>query len=138
MEYKELNIRIELHKQWLEDNRNGKRLVLDKVDLSNMNISNKTLDKCVLRDCDIRGANLTNTSFTGSEIVNCNLSYCNMIGTNISRCKLTGTIMNNANVGIGSKMNRQNIYDILENDDDDMCKFESSELTEEDLDDISK
>ena len=83
--------RIELHKQWLNNDPSGIKLDLSDANLSdanlrgaNLNYANliyANLSYADLSDADLRGANLIGANLRGANLIGANLSYC--IGNNV-------------------------------------------------------
>ena len=81
----DLKEQIKLHKDWLLDNTEGKRLDLSGVDLSGVDLSDANLRYANLSGANLRyanlsGANLSGVDLSGANLSNANLRYC--IGNN--------------------------------------------------------
>ena len=84
----DLKEQIKLHKDWLLDNTEGKRLDLSGVDLSGVDLS----------DANLRYANLSGANLRYANLSGANLRYANLSGANLSGVDLSGANLSNANL----------------------------------------
>jgi hypothetical protein len=98
---KQLKIVLEKHKLWLEGKKEGKRAVLFKADLSNMDLTSVNLSRADLsfadlsltdlKYADLSQANLTRAYLNETNLIGANLEEVNLAGVNLSKAILTKT-----------------------------------------------
>ena len=79
---------LELHKKWLNCEKEGIRADLSNVDLSNTDLSNT----------DLRCANLTKANLSDVDLSNANLSDADLSGANLNEAKLNEANLSNADL----------------------------------------
>lgn len=136
--YDELNLKLELHKKWLNKDKYGKRLILSNTDISNMRIANADMRYCIAINTNFSGADLRNVNFDGAELSGSDLSYCNISGASFNGTKMDGVIKSGIDIGIGIKSELRNIYDIIEESEMRDNYITDRELEDADIDDIEK
>ena len=78
MTQEELNKLLELHKKWLNNEPNGKQLVLENVDLHGSNLSSAKLRYASLRCANLRDANLRNADLYYVDLRGADLSHADL------------------------------------------------------------
>lgn len=136
--YDELNLKLELHKKWLDRDKYGKRLILSNFDLSNMRIANADMRYCIAINTNFSGADLRNVRFDGAELSGSNLSYCNISGASFKGAKMDCVLKSGIDIGIGTTSELRNIYDIIEESDRRDSYNTDRELEDDDIADIEK
>ncbi|MFQ9545355.1 MAG: DUF5758 domain-containing protein [Clostridium sp.] len=72
---KELDYLIDKHEIWLKNPEKGNRLILDKCDLSSLNIKNRNLKRARFYNCNMNGM----------RISYCDMSYAGFYSSNMKR-----------------------------------------------------
>ena len=90
LELKEI---LELHKQWLDGEENGKKANLDFADLRNA-----TLFNADLRNASLGFANLNNANLSNANLFNANLGFADLFNANLYKADLNNANLNNANL----------------------------------------
>ena len=88
MTQEELNVILENHKKWLEEN-GGQRANLRRADLRYANLRRADLSGANLCDADLRDANLSGANLTDANLSGANLSVANLSGANLSVANLS-------------------------------------------------
>ena len=99
---------LELHKKWLEDEKDGGKVDLSYEDLSDVDLSNSNLRYVILKDANLigtnliganlEGADLTATNLTGADLTVANLRGANLRGANLSDADLKYANLKGANL----------------------------------------
>ena len=123
MTKKEVNKKIKLHKQWLDNKNTGEKFDLTYKDLSGINLSKTNLTNSNITNSNLIGATLNNIILTNANLIctylshanlkcaylsyadlqyadlkNANLSYANLSYANLSHADLTGANLTNAHL----------------------------------------
>jgi hypothetical protein len=91
MTQEELNIVLEKHRKWL-NNEEGR----ERAYLSGANLSNADLSYANLSDANLSYAILSNANLSGANLSNANLSNANLSGANLSNANLSGANLSDA------------------------------------------
>ena len=78
MTQEELNLVIEKHKKWLDDEPGGERAFLSDEDLHGKDLCNANLCDANLRNTDLRGANLSYANLRGASLHGADLRGANL------------------------------------------------------------
>lgn len=113
LSYRDLEHMVELHKRWLRHEKGGKRLVLCKYDLSNMNLSNIDFTDAAIYDCKLNGANLSSSVFKGTQIIDCSMTFVNIKGAEFTGARFENSELVGADIGIDSRTEMRTIEDML-------------------------
>ena len=93
MKQEELNIILEKHKKWINNEEGGERADLRGANLSGANLSDADL-RCAnlsganLSDADLRCANLSGADLSGADLSGADLRYADLSGANLSGANL--------------------------------------------------
>lgn len=139
--YDELNILLELHNKWLRHENGGKRLILNRVDLSNMVLADRNFSRAVAIGADFRGADISNCNFREANLSDSDISYCNIVGADFSGAIMSNTKKVGINIGGGYKSEIRTISDMLDYGEmyDKMDRDkESHEINEDDIEAIDR
>lgn len=103
MTQEELDVLVELHRKWLNNEQDGKKLVLSHVSLRYVNLCITNLHCAVLHNVDLRGAslcgsNLTNADLHGTDLHKANLHRADLGYADLSHTDLRYTDMSNASL----------------------------------------
>ena len=110
----ELNVILDKHNKYLNDEKGGKRADLYKKDCSGLDFSNN----------DLRGVCLDDSNLTKANLSNCNLSNCDLDGVKLSEADLTGAILKNARL---KNANLTNVKGLISTEDYMNNNFEFDE-----------
>jgi hypothetical protein len=72
------------------------KILSDKIDLSNSDLSGKTLSNINFADVDLSGASLINTELNNADLSNANLSETILSGAKLIKAKIINTNLNKA------------------------------------------
>ena len=81
---------LELHKKWLEEEKDGKRVNLSYEDLSNVDLKDIDLRYVFLRGTNLRGANLESANLKGAYLKDVDLTDAELSGANLTDAELSG------------------------------------------------
>jgi hypothetical protein len=106
---------LELHKQWLNDEENGKRANLYCANLSGAdlycaNLYCADLYCANLSGADLYGANLRSANLSGADLSGANLYCANLSGANLRSANLSGANLSGANLS-GAKYSETEILE---------------------------
>jgi hypothetical protein len=90
MTQKELSIKLDLHKKWLNDDEDGACLNLTMANLIGANLIGANLVGANLSGADLTRANLINADLTRADLTRANLTMANLIGANLIGANLIG------------------------------------------------
>ena len=95
----DINVIINQHKLWLNDDKCGKRADFSESNLINVNLSDMDLRYIDFSGSDLSGCDFSNSDLRGCNLISCDLSYGNfngcdlrytdLRGSDLSNCKLT-------------------------------------------------
>lgn len=109
MDEKELDLILEKHKKWLNDENDGERANLRGADLRGANLQDANLRYAGLRDANLRGANLR-----GAD-----LRYANLRGADLQGADLDYSCWplrcGSLDVHIDDRLAKQLLYHLLRN-----------------------
>ena len=96
----ELKNILELHKKWLNNEKDGKRADLSyvdlaSVDLTNVNLKDANLKGADLTDAKLRYVDLTDAILIGAKLTNCDLYKTKLFYTKIDNMISIGNLGNN-------------------------------------------
>ena len=74
----ELNKIVELHKKWLNTEKEGKLAILDNMDLYRLNLCGADLRYAKCRGTNFKRANLVGVNFANADLSNSNLANANL------------------------------------------------------------
>lgn len=94
----ELNIKLELHKKWLNDEEGGVRLNLNGANLIDANLSYTNLIGADLRGADLSCADLSCADLSGADLRYTNLGGADLSGSNLRRAKISGSNLSRAKI----------------------------------------
>jgi hypothetical protein len=99
----DLNLILELHQKWLNNEEGGERANLSGVDLSKVNLSKANLSKVNLSKANLSKANLSKADLSGVDLSWTNLSEANLsgavlYGAVLFKANLSGAILKQANL----------------------------------------
>ena len=77
------------HKEWMNGNKNGKRLVIEYKDFSTLNLQGLRLQNSIIRNCVFEKMDLTKTSFRKCDLTNCIFKKCILNETDFTNAILT-------------------------------------------------
>jgi hypothetical protein len=102
MKQEELNLILENHKKWLNDD-GGIRANLWTANLSGASLSRANLRGADLSDANLSGADLSDASLSGAnlsgaDLSGADLSDANLSGASLSRANLRGADLSDANL----------------------------------------
>lgn len=103
----ELDKKIKLHKEWLEDNSKGKRLKLISCDLRCLDLSYANVSNSILSNVDLTNSDLSHSSLSGSTLSNVNLINANLSFSTLKDADLAKTDLTKAVISFS---NLENIY----------------------------
>ena len=98
MKQEELNIILEKHKKWLNDEEGGKRANLRSADLSCANLSCANLSCADLRWADLSCANLRSANLSRADLSGANLRSADLRSANLSDADLRSANLSGANL----------------------------------------
>jgi len=100
----ELNEKISMHEQWLRNESTGKRLWLRNCDLRGMDLSEKNLRDSILAETNLSGTDFRETVLTNANLYGSDFTKAVLTGSILIRANLTDTTLIDAvlNVGIGN------------------------------------
>ena len=98
----ELEEKIKLHQDWLDNIDGGERLHLknynlEYCNLENANIKNANIEYCNLENANLKNANLKNANLKYCNLENANLENANLKNTNLKYCNLKNAYLEYAN-----------------------------------------
>ncbi len=93
MTKEELKTVLELHKKWLNDEKDGVRANLLRADLWGADLRGANLREANLREADLLGANLR-----GANLREANLREADLLGANLRGANLRGANLREANL----------------------------------------
>jgi len=96
MKQEELNLILENHKKWLNDDDGGIRADLRGADLRGANLRGADLSYADLSDANLRGANLRGADLSYADLSDADLSYANLSNASLSNANLRGADLSNA------------------------------------------
>ena len=73
-----------------QEKERGAEVNLSRIDLSNKSLANANLNKIVLRNANFSGANLIDTLLKGADLADAVFDGALMIGTNLSEAHVSG------------------------------------------------
>jgi hypothetical protein len=94
----ELDKVLELHKKYLNGEKDGICANLFKADLTNADLSYANLFKANLTDADLHNADQSNANLSYANLTNTNLFYANLTDADLSRANLSGANLTYANL----------------------------------------
>jgi Pentapeptide repeats (8 copies) len=94
----ELDIRLQFHRKWRNNEDGGQTLSLPEHDLSGLcfkhaDISGANLTRCCLDDCDFSYANLVSINVTESSFISANFSHADLTSSDFKYIKLDETTL---------------------------------------------
>jgi hypothetical protein len=98
MDKKELDLILEKHKLWLEDNSKGERADLRKANLRGADLSWANLREAELNGADLHVANLSGANLSGAILRKADLRGANLSWADLSEANLSGAILRKANL----------------------------------------
>ena len=96
MNANELKEVLELHKKWLNGDKDGKRANLCNADLRDANLCNANLRRADLRGADLGGANLRRANLCNANLYNANLRRADLGGANLYDANLCNANLRHA------------------------------------------
>ncbi len=79
----ELENKIKLHREWLNNLDRGERLCLKNASLENANLENASLENANLKNASLENANLKNANLKYANLKYANLKYANLEYANL-------------------------------------------------------
>ena len=116
MTREKLDLILQQHKLWLEDDIKGKCADLNLVnlrdfDLSDVNLTYANLIGANLSDADLSYTNLTGANLTYANLSDANLTYANLSDANLIYANLKGAYLTGANL-TGANLTGANLINI--------------------------
>ena len=93
-----LEIVLENHKKWLNDEEGGSRANLSGANLRDANLRRADLRGANLDGADLRDANLRHADLSGANLRNANLRDADLDGANLDGADLSGANLRDANL----------------------------------------
>ncbi|QLF86741.1 hypothetical protein BESEP4_00007 [Staphylococcus phage vB_SepM_BE04] len=99
----ELNNKIELHKEWLEDDNKGEKLELNGYNLRNLDLSNSdlrysSLSCSILSNVDLSYSDLSFSTLKDADLVKMDLTKAIISFSNLENIDLNSVNLKNANL----------------------------------------
>ena len=129
MDKKELDLILEKHKKWLNDENDGERANLRGAnlrgaDLQDADLQDADLQDANLQDADLRGANLRYANLRGANLRYANLRYADLRSADLRDANLQGADLDyscwplwcgSLGVHIDDRLAKQLLYHLLRN-----------------------
>lgn len=134
LNYSDIDSMMELHTKWLKHEAGGKRLILSKCDVSNMDLSGRDFRMCVAIGTDFRGCNLKGSRFNGAVLDDSDMSYADVSGADFTGASLNGVKKSGLDTGLGKSADIRTIDDLIRQDEIiDEAPRPKVELDEDDM-----
>ena len=91
-------LRLKKHKQWLANEIDGVRLVINNEDLSELQLKGTRLQNAVFTNCRFNNMDLSETSFRRCDLSGSVFNMCNLTNSDFSRADINKTEFNNCNL----------------------------------------
>ena len=98
MDKEKLQLQIDKHTKWLNDEEGGERADLSGADLRSADLSGANLRSADLRSDDLSGANLRSANLRSADLRSANLSGADLSGANLRSADLSGANLSGANL----------------------------------------
>ena len=89
---------LELHKKWLEEEKDGERVNLSSENLRDIDFSNSDLEGAILINTDLTDVNLSDANLRSTNLSYANLRSTNLRSTDLSYANLRGVDLGYANL----------------------------------------
>ena len=94
----ELKVILELHKKWLDDEKDGVRADLSYANLRSANLSSADLRSANLRSADLRYADLSYANLSSADLSSANLSSADLRSANLRSADLSYANLSSADL----------------------------------------
>ena len=111
--------------------------LLDRIDLSNINLAGTDLSNTSLKGKDLSGANLSYVDLSEHDLAGTNISNSILWRTNLSGIDLSSTTLTNVVSSRYANLSESNLPDSLVNNDFDLAKLMNINFTGKDLSESS-
>ena len=109
MTQEELNMILDKHRKWLNDEEGGERANLYRANLCGANLCGANLGGATLFGADLNRANLYRANLCGANLGGADLCGANLCGADLYRADLCGANLCGATL-FGADLNRANLY----------------------------
>ena len=117
MKFKELQLKLESHRKWLNHEDDGIKLNLQGANLQHVNLRGAELRHADLRDADLQGADLQHTDLQGADLQSANLRGVNLQGADLQHADLDFSCLplwcGGINFKIDEKQAKQLMYHVI-------------------------
>ena len=94
----EIETVLELHRKWLNHEKDGENANLSESSLSEADLSDANLRRANLSDANLRGANLSGADLSGANLSDAYLRGANLSGADLHEADLRGANLRDANL----------------------------------------
>lgn len=98
MTQEELNMILDKHRKWLNDEEGGERANLYRADLCGANLCGANLNRADLREANLCGADLGGANLNRAYLREANLNRANLCGANLRGANLCGANLHGADL----------------------------------------